>query len=486
MSAEETSIQYIKGVGPARALLLKGLGIESVGDALYYFPRAWQDRRINAPILSRHDVSDIIFGTVKTARFFPTRSGLGIFKAVISARSGKEISAVWFKKISRRYGFDPFATLKKYVVEGAQVWVVGKTDEKGNFAVEEFYPAADSHSALMHVERIVPIYPLTSGVSAKFMRETIFYAVEKYAPSQKEILPPPLISKRKLLAVSQALKGIHFPDSASELEHSRKRLAYEEFLLLTTAWQIKRRQTKSSPKGYSYEIKKNLLSAFRQKLGFEFTAAQKKAINEIFADMQSKYQMARLLQGDVGSGKTVVALSALLLAVENGFQGVFMAPTEILAEQHFMTFEKFLGGLPLRFEILTSKTKPSARQKIIQDVASGAINILIGTHAVLEEDVRFNNLRLAVIDEQHRFGVRQRASLKQKSAVLDMLMMTATPIPRTLALVIYGDLDVSTIDSMPPGRQAVKTLILDENSAFAKAREEISRAKLIFWWQRPS
>ncbi|HOX21905.1 MAG TPA: ATP-dependent DNA helicase RecG, partial [Elusimicrobiales bacterium] len=257
------------------------------------------------------------------------------------------------------------------------------------------------------------------------------------------------------------------------LAAARKRLAYEEFFTLGCAWAIKRSQTRALSKPQKYEIKKILLTPFREHLGFEFTAAQKRVINEIFGDLQAEQPMTRLLQGDVGSGKTVVALSALLLAAENGYQGVFMAPTEILAEQHFLTMKKFLNGLPVRFELLTSATPKGARRKILDGAADGSVAILVGTHALLEDDVAFAALRLAVIDEQHRFGVKQRAALRHKSDCADLLVMTATPIPRTLALALYGDLDISVIDTLPPGRQPIQTLRLPEADAFEKTREQL-------------
>ncbi|MDE2509688.1 MAG: ATP-dependent DNA helicase RecG, partial [Elusimicrobia bacterium] len=267
------------------------------------------------------------------------------------------------------------------------------------------------------------------------------------------------------------------PRSDAELEAGRARLAYEELLLLEVAWILKRRQTRGVLKNYGYDIKRTLLTPFRAALGFELTHAQKRVINEIFDDMKKGYPMTRLLQGDVGSGKTVVALSALLLAVENGGQGALMAPTEILADQHRVTLDRILKGLPVRIASLTSRVPKKEREKILDKIAAGEIDIVVGTHAVLEEDVRFKNLKLAVIDEQHRFGVRQRTTLRQKGAMIDLLVMTATPIPRTLALALYGDLEVSTIDELPPGRAPIKTELASSSAAMGAVRREVAQGR---------
>jgi len=342
--------------------------------------------------------------------------------------------------------------------------------------VDEHYPLTDERWR-MHVARLTPIYALTEGLSQRFVRELTYGAVEAHADEATDAVPPELMAKRKLLASPQALRGLHFPKSEAELEAARARLAYEELLILEIAWILKRRQTRGILKGYGYEIKKTLLTPFRQGLGFELTHAQKRVINEIFDDLAKSYPMTRLLQGDVGSGKTVVALSALLLAVENGGQGALMAPTEILAEQHNATLRRFLKNLPVKVALLTSRVPKKERDKILASIAAGEVDIVVGTHAVLEEDVRFKNLKLAVIDEQHRFGVRQRTTLRQKGSLIDLLVMTATPIPRTLALALYGDLEVSTIDELPPGRTPIKTALTPEAEAFSAIKRETAAGR---------
>ena len=476
-------MQYLKGVGPAKAKLFEKLEISTLTDLLHYYPRTYQDRRLNQPPNDYNTNQLTVFkGRVLSSREVPARSVL-IFKAVLENEKGRQIECTWFKKrMYGRFRFDPFYQLKKDFKINAEVWVIGRPENRNNFfgdkiTVEEYYPAADPQCAL-HAGRITPIYSLTEGLTNKQFRQFMHEALQTdLLDKEPEILPPSLLQKRRLLGSAQALKGIHFPGSISELDAAKARLAYEEFLLLATAWGIKRTQTKILEKGYSYTVKRTLLTPFRQNLGFDFTNSQKHVINEIFKDLQSPRPMNRLLQGDVGSGKTVVALSAMLLAAENGYQSALMAPTEILAEQHFLTFEKLLKTLGVKTAILTSSTKTAAKKKILKELAEGKIQIIVGTHSLIQEGVKFANLRLAVIDEQHRFGVRQRSLLKEKTAKLDLLTMTATPIPRTLALAFYGDLEVSTISELPPGRQPIKTESATEKLAFMRVTQEVQNGR---------
>lgn len=478
-----TQIQYLKGIGPAKAKLFERLGVQTVEELLHYYPRTYQDRRLGAPPNEYNSDALVVFkGRVLRTQEIPARSVL-IFKAFLEDEKGAQIECTWFKKrMYRGFRFDPFGTLKKDFKMNNEVWVIGKRDDKNNFfgnkiTVDEHYPAQDALTQL-HAGRLTPIYALTEGLNNKNFRQFVHEALHSGTLEREpEILPAELLSKRKLLSAPQALKAIHFPNSLAELESARTRLAYEEFLLLAAAWGIKRTQTKILAKDYSYQIHKTLLTPFRKQLGFEFTNSQKKVINEIFNDLCSPRPMNRLLQGDVGSGKTVVALCAMLLAVENGYQAVLMAPTEILAEQHFLTFKRLLTGLNVRLAVLTSSTKAAAKKKLLKELADGEIDILVGTHAVIQDGVQFRNLRLAVIDEQHRFGVKQRSRLKEKTAKLDLLTMTATPIPRTLALAFYGDLEVSTLNELPPGRQPIKTETATSKLAYDRVREEVLKGR---------
>jgi ATP-dependent DNA helicase RecG len=474
----ESPVQFLKGVGPRRAVLFERLGVRTIEDLLHHYPRLWQDRHETTDFKLPTETGLIVArGRVIAASGRQAGPRLAIYKATLGTAHGK-IECTWFKHVSRR--FDVFSALKREVAEGADLWVVGHADPdlvgKLELRVDEHYPLTDERWRT-HVARLTPIYALTEGLTQRFVRELTHAAVEAHADAATDSVPPSLMAKRKLLAAPQALRGLHFPRSDAEKEAARGRLAYEELLLLETAWILKRRQTRGVLKGYGYEIKRTLLTPFREGLGFELTHAQKRVINEIFDDLRKSYPMTRLLQGDVGSGKTVVALSALLLAVENGGQGALMAPTEILAEQHRATLARFLKGLPVKTALLTSRVPKKEREKILARIAAGEIDIVIGTHAVLEEDVRFKNLKLAVIDEQHRFGVRQRTTLRQKGSLIDLLIMTATPIPRTLALALYGDLEVSTIDEMPPGRTPIKTALAPEAAAFDAVRREAAQGR---------
>ena len=478
-----TQIQFLKGIGPAKAKLFERLEIHTVEDLLHYYPRTYQDRRLDTPPNEYNSDALVVFkGRVLRTQEIPARSVL-IFKAFLENEKGEHVECTWFKRrMYRGFRFDPFGTLKKDFKMNQEVWVIGKRDDKNNFfgnkiTVDEHYPADDALTKL-HAGRLTPIYGLTEGLTNKQFRQFVYEALQTSSLEREpEVLPPDLLSKRKLLSAPQALKAVHFPNSLAELQNARTRLAYEEFLLLATAWGIKRTQTKILAKDYSYQIKKTLLTPFRQQLGFEFTNSQKKVINEIFKDLCSPRPMNRLLQGDVGSGKTVVALCAMLLAAENGYQAALMAPTEILAEQHFLTFKRLLSGLNVNIAVLTSSTKTAARKKILKELAEGKIDILVGTHAVIQDEVQFHNLRLAVIDEQHRFGVKQRSRLKEKTAKLDLLTMTATPIPRTLALAFYGDLEVSTLNELPPGRQPIRTESATSKLAYDRVREEVQKGR---------
>lgn len=478
-----STLQRLKGLGPAKAKLFEKLGISTLTDLLHYYPRTYQDRRPDEKPNDYNSNSLTVFkGRVLRTQEIPARSVL-IFKAFLENEQGRQIECTWFKKRSfGRFRFDPFGPMKKDFKLNAEVWVIGRQEDRNNFfgnkiTVEEYYPAADPLSAL-HAGRLTPIYSLTEGLTNKQFRLFMHEALQTEAlQTEPEILPPALLAKRKLLGSTQALRGIHFPAGLAELDAAKARLAYEEFLLLATAWGIKRTQTKILEKGYSYEIKRTLLTPLRQNLGFQFTNSQKHVINEIFRDLQSPRPMNRLLQGDVGSGKTVVALCAMLLAAENGYQAALMAPTEILAEQHFITFEKMLKALGVKTAILTSSTKAAAKRKILKELQDGTIQIIVGTHSLIQEDVKFADLRLAVIDEQHRFGVRQRAQLKEKTAKLDLLTMTATPIPRTLALAFYGDLEVSTLTELPPGRQPIQTEAATEKLAFMRVTDEVAKGR---------
>jgi ATP-dependent DNA helicase RecG len=297
------------------------------------------------------------------------------------------------------------------------------------------------------------------------------------APMAVDPLAASIKVKQALPDLAWALSRYHFPSNWAERDKARERLAFDEFFFLELALAMNRQERDQLPKDISYVIRKTLLTPFKNRLGFEFTRAQTRVINEIFRDMQRASPMNRLLQGDVGSGKTVVALSAALLAIENGCQAAFLAPTEILANQHALSIERLFKGLPVSTALLTGSTPKSERKSILARIKEGKINLVIGTHAILGDEVQFEKLGLVVIDEQHRFGVRQRARLVTKSQQPDVLIMTATPIPRTLALTLYGDLDVSVIDASPEGRVPIKTSCASETEAFSRIEAELQKGR---------
>lgn len=472
-------VQYIKGVGPKRAELLSRLGINTVSDVLFYFPNSYKNFskfKYNEDLIE--DV-DIIHGCIVDYFETYTSSSLRILKIILQTDDNKKAEVNIFKKA--KSNFDVFANIKKKIEKGKEIFAVGKSDSSFfyvKFDADEIY-FIDDEDYHLNFNRIVPIYSLTAGIEQRAFRKIVKQALN-YKELVNEIIPLNILKKRKIFDRKKAIELIHFPNGIDELKRARERFIYEELLVMSVAWAIKKRQILNVKKDHTYLIKRTLLTPFKNKLGFEFTNSQKKAINEIFSDMMSPHPMNRLLQGDVGSGKTVVALSACLLACENGYQSAFMAPTEILAEQHYYTFKKFLEGLNVRFELLTSSVNKKRRKDIIKRVESGEIDILIGTHSLLDKEIRFKNLTLAIIDEQHRFGVRQRSTLRQKGEKIDMLVMTATPIPRTLFLALYGDLDLSILKDMPPGRKGIYTFHTSEEEAFGKAKELIREGNSLY------
>lgn len=473
-------VKYLKGVGPARAEILSKLGINDVRDILFYFPKKYRDLRKVKEIDELIENIPSFYGEVLDFFEFYTSTSLKIFRIILKTDDGRKIEANVYKKSKKN--FDVFAVLKRKIERGKKIFVTGRSSEllfSDKIDVDEIFFPEDEDFELNFL-RIVPVYSLTSGIDQRQFRKIVKKALEFKSNIEREILPEKVLLKRNLYDRHTAFELIHFPSSLYELKKARERFIYEELFLMAVAWAIKKRQSLEVKKDHKYEVKKTLLTPFKNRLGFDFTASQKKAINEIFSDMMSPHPMNRLLQGDVGSGKTVVALSACLLAVENGYQACFVAPTEILAEQHYYTFKKFLDGLDVRFELLTSSTPKSKKNRIYQDLFEGKLDIIIGTHSILEGDVRFKKLTLAVVDEQHRFGVRQRATIRKKGDNIDMLVMTATPIPRTLFLALYGDLDLSVLTDMPKGRKGILTYHICEKEAFEKAKKLLQEGDSVY------
>ena len=360
----------------------------------------------------------------------------------------------WFNQKFRK---EQFLKLK-----GRAIVAYG-TVQAGRWGVEIASPEWELHSEdvdPLSSGRVVPIYPLTEGIFQIHLRKIISGALDLYVPLVEETLPEDLRNRLDLMDAREAIRNIHFPESEAALEAARKRLVFEELFLLQLALAMRKRGIEAPGRGISFETPADLDEELRRLLPFELTGAQKRVIREIASNMARPTCMNRLLQGDVGSGKTAVALAAMLLAVKNGYQAALMAPTEILAEQHYLGISRLLGDddlMGVRVDLLTGSLRSKHRREVNERIASGQTQIVIGTHALIQEGVEFRKLGLVIVDEQHRFGVMQRAALMEKGLTPDVLVMTATPIPRTLTLTVYGDLDVSIIDELPPGRKPIKT-----------------------------
>lgn len=444
----ETNIQYLKGVGPKRTLLFNKLGIASVRDLLYYPPRRYLDRSLIKNIRDIRIGDNItVFGQVSDKGSVRTRRNFTIFNLLVSDDTGY-LLCKWF---NQPYLKDRFQIGDRIVVSGQVL-----SDHGLSMSNPEYELLDNEDAELIHTGRIVPLHPATSGLSAKQIRQVIKSALEGYLDEITEPLPPELIEAKNLMGIRQAIAQLHFPNTPERLEQAHRRLAFEELLYLELILFLKKNSLQEH--GVGAMIKSSdWEKAFSSILPFALTDAQKRVIGEISNDIGQARPMHRLLQGDVGSGKTIVALAAIIQAVKGGTQASLMAPTELLAEQHYNSLRPWLSKLDITSALLTSKIKSKERAGIYQGLSDGGISVCMGTQALIQESVGFANLGLAIIDEQHRFGVRQRAAFRFKGKYPHTLVMTATPIPRTLAMTVYGDLDVSTIDQMPQGRQQITT-----------------------------
>ncbi len=457
-------IQYLKGIGPKRSQQFKRLGVDNIFDLFWHVPRAYFNRGNPEKIKSLiHGESAAVQGIVKGTHAYRSRRGMNIFKVVLQDDSGV-VTAVWFNQ--------PF--LAGIITSGQEIFVSGKV--KGKQGALELnvseYEVLDESSRHMDV---LPIYTLTDGLSQKSLRAVIMNSLSEYLAYYPEILDEEIKAQYDLCDIAFAFYNLHFPQDGKAYLRARKRLALEELLLFQCSLRLE--QSNLQPQSCVVHVEKtNLVQEMREQLPFELTPAQARVVDEISSDMKSPRRMNRLLQGDVGSGKTIVAALAMATAVASGFQAAMMAPTEILAEQHYLSLSKLFSNHEVVVAHLTGSTSPGQRRMILEALASGQIDILVGTHALIQEEVLFWRLGLAVIDEQHRFGVKQRALLGLKGEMPDVLVMTATPIPRTLALTVYGDLLVSIIDEMPPGRKAVYTKFVrnsDSDKVYHYIRSQI-------------
>lgn len=478
----KTDIKYITGVGPQKKDILKReIGIETYGDLLEYYPYKYVDRSHIYTISSLSP--DMPFVQIKGRILSFESFQMGVKKKLLVAHFGDGtgvVDLVWFS--GTQYVSKNYKTGVEYIVFGKPT-IFG-----GRFQIS--HPELDLAENLQLSEMgMQPFYVTTermknSGLSSRSL-EKIVKALLSRLPPQPETLPDYITAPLHLVSRDAAIRGVHYPHAQMEMQKARERLKFEELFYVQLNILRYTANHRRKYRGYLLpRIGEHFNSFFKQNLKFELTGAQKRVMHEIQADMNTGRQMNRLVQGDVGSGKTLVALMAMLIAVDNGFQACMMAPTEILAEQHLATIKDFLKGLNVRVELLTGIVKGKKRKEILEGVVTGDVHILVGTHAVIEETVQFHNLGLAVVDEQHRFGVAQRAKLWAKNQnPPHILVMTATPIPRTLAMTIYGDLDVSVIDELPPGRKPIQTLHKYDNqmtTLYNGIRQQITLGRQVY------
>lgn len=439
------NVQYIKGVGPSRAALLNTLGIYTLGDLITYFPREYEDRCKVKRIEELEQGEEVTIEATVTSEVIVNRirKNMTVLKTTVEDETGK-CMITWFNQ----------TYVKQQIKRGQTYRFFGKIEK--NFTQTEMRsPVYDEVGKNKNTGKIMPVYPSTYKLSQTAIRQAVENSLKMVENKLEETLPEYILSEYNLQGLEESLRKIHFPTSDGERLQARKRLVFEELLSLQLALlELKGQAEVEEGICYSKEAK---MSDVINNLPFNLTKAQLRVLEEIDKDMESPKVMNRLLQGDVGSGKTVVAMIAAYKAVKSGYQVAVMAPTAILATQHLEEFQKILEPMGIRCALLLGATKKKAREEILEQLADGTIQVLIGTHALITDKVIFHKLGLVVTDEQHRFGVRQRAAISNKGTNPDVLVMTATPIPRTLALILYGDLDISIIDELPPNRKKIET-----------------------------
>jgi len=496
--SRDSSLQYLPGVGPKRAAILAEMGLHSIQDLLYYFPRNYLDRThvtkikdLRRLLDTEHDIT--VVGKVLAMDVVSGRGGRKRFVLVLSDETGT-LDCVffggiqWFQKMFR--AGEILAVSGRPAIFGGRVQFVHP--EFDRLSLEEREEGDIDWSNALNTGAIIPQYRSTEAakrarLDSRGLRRLVKTAISKSLEVVHETLSKPILSKHRLLDSQAAIRAIHFPSTWEELREARRRLKFEELFYLQLLLAFRKREVKLERRGIAFNIKSKLARQLVDSLPFELTNAQKRVIREIAQDMGSPRPMNRLLQGDVGSGKTIVALTAMLIAIENRYQSAFMAPTEILAEQHFRTLRNFLKGIPVNIRLLIGAQRRRLRRDILEDVTRGSAHLVVGTHALIQEGVKFHQLGLIVIDEQHRFGVLQRAALREKAAMSslrplnpDVLVMTATPIPRTLAMTAYGDMDVSIIDEMPKYRKGVQTVLkydTERNEVYEFVRAEVAKGR---------
>ena len=450
MQTEEKSARFIRGIGPKRFEALNRLGVRSIRDLCYFFPRRYEDRS------HFQSIADIKPGTEVTVQGDVATLGvrqvkqLTLFELILSDPTGT-LTAVWFNQ--------PY--LKNQFKVGDRVILSGKAEayhERIQLSSPEYERIQNEEMDAIHTGRITPIYPLSEGLAQRSLRTAMKEVADHYVSQEvKEFLPRSVRDRHSLMELSSAVQAMHFPPDQGTLEAARRRLIFDEFFIFELILLYKMRAIQRKERAMALQKNSKLISEFSRTLPFSLTEGQERAIQEILSDVTTETPMNRLLQGEVGSGKTVVAAFFLYLAAKSGVQSALLVPTEILAEQHYQTLSKLLSPLGVSCELLTGSLDDQKRAGTLERMESGTLRVIIGTHALLQEDIRFKQLGLVVIDEQHRFGVRQRAKLILRKPRPHLLVMTATPIPRTMGLTLYGDLDISTIKELPEHRKPIKT-----------------------------
>ncbi len=436
-------LDQLKGIGPETKKQLEDMRIHTIYDLLEYFPYRYEDFRVRNPEDMKHEEKVTVEGKVHSEPslvFYGRKKSRLTVKVLIG---NVLISAVFFNQ--------PY--LKSKLVLGDLITVTGKWDQHRQTITATHLQVGSNQKA----QDFEPVYTVRGSITVKALRKYISAGLTQFGQDIEEIFPDSLLAKYKLMRRSDALRVIHFPPNRDELKLARRRFVYEEFLLFQLKMQALRKHERENSQGMKQDYKLEMLMDFINGLPFPLTNAQKRVVNEILKDMKSPFRMNRLLQGDVGSGKTVVAAIVLYATILAGHQGALMVPTEILAEQHAESLTSMFSKAGIRVALLTSSVKGKKRRELLSELKEGNIHILVGTHALIQDDVEFNSLGLVITDEQHRFGVEQRRVLREKGASPDVLFMTATPIPRTLAITAFGEMDVSIIDEMPAGRKAIET-----------------------------
>ncbi len=478
-AALDAKVTVLDGVGPKNAEKLENLGVFTLRDMLYHYPRRYDDYSKMKTINRLKFGEEVtVIGTVQSAKVRPTRGGkIKITEVIISDGSGA-LRVSWFNQ--------PWLT--NTLKEGVHVVVSGKIEQYLGRLMMSNPDWELLEEEQLHTNRIVPVYPLTAKISQRWLRGQMNKVVNYWALRVEETLPQNVIDSAKLLELPDALLQVHYPDSLEALKAAQDRLAFDEIFYLQMGVQIQKQQW-AQRVGQKYEINNDWLETQKNRLPYELTGAQNKAINDIRKDLSRGQPMKRLLQGDVGSGKTVVAALGISMVLQDGKQSAILAPTSILANQHYQNFLSLLAEgenailQPEQIRLMIGATPEKEKKDIRQQLENGEIKLIIGTHALLEGPVIFQNLQIAVIDEQHRFGVDQRAALRQKGENPHLLVMTATPIPRSLALTVYGDLDLTVMDEMPPGRKPVDTHILttrERERAYTLIEKQLTEGRQVF------